>query len=63
MHNSNRQLRQVTLTGVFLVKFKHYVLGFMRAEDVGLEEDVWFDKLSSEQIDSIEQYFAGAHRV
>ena len=63
MHNSNPQLRQVTLSGVFLVESKFYVLGFVPANVVGLEEDVWFDKLDSEQIDSIEQYLAGSYRI
>ncbi len=60
LHNSNRPLRQTTLTGVLLVEFKFYVLGFVPADVVRLKEGVWFQKLTSGQVDSMEQYLAGS---
>ncbi len=61
MHNSNRKLRQVTLSGVLLVEFKFHVLGFVPADVVRLKESIWFCKLDSEQIDSMQQYLAGSY--
>jgi len=58
MHNSNRQLRQVTLSGEILEEYKFYFIGFVPADVVRLKEDVWFSKLDSNQIDSIEQFLA-----
>jgi hypothetical protein len=57
MHNSNRQLRQVTLTGCILVQeYRFYVLGFVPADVVRLKKDVWFSKLSNEQITLVENF-------
>jgi len=58
MHNSNRQLRQVTLSGEALLECKFYVLGFVPADVVRLKKDVWFSTLRSEQVDSVEQFLA-----
>lgn len=59
MHNSNRPLRQVTLSGKILVQeSKFYALGFVPADVVRLKKDVWFSKLDSEQISSVEQFLA-----
>jgi len=59
MHNSNRQLCQVTLTGGILVQeYKFYVLGFVAADVVRLKKDVWFRKLDSQQVSSVEQFLA-----
>jgi len=60
MHNSNRQLRQITLSGEVLLEYKYYVLGFVPADVVRLEKDVWFRKLGSEQISSIEQFLSSS---
>jgi len=38
MHNSNRQLRQVTLSGEVLLEFRYYVVGFVPADVVHFEE-------------------------
>ena len=59
MHNSNRQLRQVTLSGEVLIEYKFYVTGFVPADVVRLKKDVWFSKLSSDQISSVERFLAG----
>jgi hypothetical protein len=57
MHNSNRQLRQLTLDGGILVQeYRLYVLGFVPADVVRLEKDIWFSKLSNEQIESVEKF-------
>ena len=58
MHNSNRQLQQVTLSGEALLEYKFYVIGFVPADVVRLKEDAWFSKLDSKQISSIEQIFS-----
>jgi len=60
MHNSNRLLQQVTLSGEALLEYKFYVIGFVPADVVRLEKDVWFRKLGSEQIFSIEQFLSSS---
>ena len=61
MHNSNRQLLQVTLTGGILVQeYKFYVLGFVPADVVRLKKEVWFRKLDSGQISSVERFLASS---
>jgi len=63
MHNSNRQLLQVTLTGGILVQeYKFYVLGFVPADVVRLKEGVWFEKLDFEQVMSVDKFLAGSMR-
>jgi len=63
VHNSNRQLRQVTLSSEVLLEFRYYVIGFVPADVVRLKENVWFSKLSSEQVNSVEQFLAGSDYV
>jgi len=58
MHNSNRQLRQVTLSGEILQECKFFVLGFVPADVVRLKKNVWFSRLNSEQVDSVDQFLA-----
>jgi len=60
MHNSNRRLRQVTLSGEKLPECKFYVVGVVPADVVRLKQDVWFSKLDSEQVDSVEQFLSGS---
>ena len=60
MHNSNRQLRQVTLSGEVLLEYRFYVIGFVPADVVRLKKDVWFSRLNSEQIDSVEQILSSS---
>ena len=60
MHNSNRQLQQVTLSGKILVQeCRFYVLGFVPADVVHLKRDVWIAYLDSAQIRSVDQFLAG----
>jgi len=63
MHNSNRQLRQVTLSGEILEEYKLYVIGFVPADVVRLKRDVWFSKLDSEQVDSVEQFLSDSTQM
>jgi len=63
MHNSDRRLRQVTLSGEVLLEFRYYVIGFVPADVVHLKEDVWFCKLSSEQISLVEQFLGSSECV
>ena len=63
MHNSNLRLRQVTLSGEVLIEYRFCVIGFVPADVVRLKEDVWFSKLSSEQVNSVEQFLAGSGYV
>jgi len=58
MHNSNPKLRQVTLSGEVLLEYRYYVVGFVPADVVRLKEDIWFSRLSSEQVDSVEQFLS-----
>jgi len=58
MHNSNRRLRQVTLSGEVLVEYGYCVIGFVPADVVRLKSDIWFSKLSSEQVDSVDQFLS-----
>ena len=56
MHNSNLQLRQITLSGEIIEEEKFCVLGFVSIDVVDLKKDVWFSKLGSEQISNVEEY-------
>jgi hypothetical protein len=56
VHNSNLELRQVTLSGEILQEEKFYVLGFVSADVVNLKKEVWFSKLDYEQISNLEEY-------
>lgn len=62
MHNSNRHLRQVTLSGEILQECKFFVLGFVPADVVRLKKNVWFSRLNSEQVDSVDQFLARSVR-
>jgi len=58
MHNSNRETRQITLSGEALLEYKYYVIGFVPADVVRLRKNVWFYRLSSEQISLVEEFLA-----
>jgi len=55
-HNSNQKTHQTTLKGKIIQEYTYYILGFVPADIVRLKKDVWFSKLSNEQIKSIENY-------
>jgi hypothetical protein len=56
MHGSNHKTFQTTLKGEIIQEYTYYVLGFVPADVVRLKKDVWFSKLSSEQITSVEEF-------
>jgi hypothetical protein len=53
LHNSNKKLVQVTLSGKFLEEEKFCLLGFVSALILGLAKDCWRALLTSKQIDSV----------
>jgi len=56
MHNSNHKTHQTTLEGKIIQEYTYYVLGFVPADVVRLKKDVWFSKLSNEQIKSVDKF-------
>ena len=50
LHNSNKPLVQVTLTGEKLIEEQFFLIGFVKGEDIHLEERLWFVVLSQKQI-------------
>ena len=58
MHNSNKQIAQVSLSGEILSEEKFHVLGFVPIDIIDLAKDVWFAALSSSQISLVDQFFS-----
>jgi hypothetical protein len=58
MHNSNKRLVQVSLSGEILPEEKFHVLGFVSIGVLGLSKDVWFSRLNSEQISSVDEFLS-----
>ncbi|UCE15596.1 MAG: hypothetical protein JSV12_06905 [Candidatus Bathyarchaeota archaeon] len=56
LHNSNRQLRQITLSGEIIQEEKFHVIGFVPADVIRLNKDIWFKKLDSDQVSSIDKF-------
>jgi len=57
-HNSNHKTYQTTLKGEIIKEYIYCVLGFVSADIISLKKDLWFSKLSSEQIKSVEQHIS-----
>jgi len=57
-HNSNHKTKQITLEREIIQEYTYYLLGFVPAEVALLKVDVWFSKLSNEQIRLVEKYIA-----
>ena len=55
-HNATYKTQQTTLNGEIIQEYNYYVLGFVPADEVRLKKDVWFSKLSDEQIKSVEKF-------
>ena len=55
-HNSNQKTQQTTLKGEIIQEYTYYVLGFVPADVVRLKNEVWFSRLSNEQIVSVEKF-------
>jgi hypothetical protein len=53
-HNSNHKTQQTTLKGEIFQEFTYYLMGFVPTNVGGLKKDIWFNKLSIEQITSVE---------
>jgi len=62
LHNSNKPLVQVTLSGEFLPEERFHLLGFVGAEVVRLGKDVWFAVLDAGQIYSLNQYLSSCKK-
>ena len=62
-HNSNHKTHQTTLKYEFVIEFTYYVLGFVPADVVRLKRDVWFSKLSNEQITSVDKFLESNKRA
>jgi hypothetical protein len=63
LHNSNKKLVQVTLSGKLLLEERFYLLGFVSAEVIGVEKNCWFALLTSKQIDSVNRNLSEFKRV
>jgi hypothetical protein len=55
-HNSNHKTQQTTLKGEIIQEHTYFMLSFVRSDVVHLKNDVWFNKLSNEQIKSVEKF-------
>ena len=55
IHISNQKTQQITLEGEFIQEYTCCLLGFVPADVVRLKKDVWYSKLSDEQIHSVEK--------
>ena len=62
-HNSNQKTKQVTLEGEILQEYYYKLLGFVPADVIRLKEDLWFTKLSDEQIKSVEQFLDLTNKI
>jgi hypothetical protein len=51
MHNSNKPMIQITLTGEIIPEEKFHLLGFVSGQDLYIETNVWFIILNSKQLD------------
>ena len=56
-HNSNHKTQQITLEGEIIKEYVYYCCGFVPADVIRIKKDVWFSKLSNEQIVSVEKFF------
>lgn len=54
---TDQKTKQTTLNGEIIQEYTYYVLGFVPAYVVRLKKDVWFSKLSFEQITLVEKFF------
>jgi hypothetical protein len=53
LHNSNKKLVQVTLSGELIEEERFVLLGFVGSDVLELDKDCWFALLTSTQIDSV----------
>jgi hypothetical protein len=50
LHNSNKPTAQTTLLGEIIPEEKYSLLGFVKGDDLQIEENTWFIILNSKQI-------------
>lgn len=50
LHNSNKSTAQITLLGEIIPEEKYSLLGFVKGEDLQLEENTWFTILNPKQL-------------
>jgi len=62
-HNSNHKTHQTTLEGEVIQEYIYYVLGFAPVDVLRLKKDIWFSKLNSEQINSVEKFLETKNRL
>jgi hypothetical protein len=62
LHNSNKHMVHVSLSGEILPEEKFSVLGFISIDVLGLSKDGWFCKLDSEQISSVDEFLSESRR-
>jgi hypothetical protein len=63
LHNSNKHMVQVSLSGEILPEEKFHVLGFVPIGMLDMLKSIWFCTLNDGQIDSVEQYLSGSRHL
>jgi hypothetical protein len=58
LHNSNRNLVQITLLGEELAEEKFSLIGFVPGKDIKIEENIWFTALTALQISLLNEVLA-----
>jgi len=56
LHNSNKPLVQVTLTGEIIPEEQFYLLGFVSGNDIKIKNNVWYTILDKEQLSLLSSY-------
>ena len=55
-HNSNHKTQQTSLEGEIIQEYTYFALGFVPADEIRRKKEVWFIKLKSEPITSVEKF-------
>lgn len=58
LHSLRNNLHQATLSGDMLEEEKFQVLGFVPVYIIELKEDIWYKKLDSERIATVEEHLS-----
>jgi hypothetical protein len=61
LHNSNKELVQITLLGEKLPIEKFFLLGFVPADIVDLSAGIWFSLLNAEQIAKVDEFLGDSY--
>ena len=62
-HNSNHKTQQTTLKGEIFQEYTYYCLGFVPTDVIRLKKDLWFSKLSNEQIKLVDKFIESKKRA